>query len=101
MDSAGEPGAGAWRRREGARDSRSNTMASDASAGAGIRASSRAPGTGWPSGSSAPRPSGPVRMTMSCSVVTRPMIATGSSQRRQTSLTASHRAGSTIATIRS
>ncbi len=38
---------------------------------------------------------------MSGSSVTRPMIATGRSQRSQTALTASQRCGSTIATIRS
>ena len=38
---------------------------------------------------------------MSCSPVTRPMTATGRSQRSQTARTPSQRAGSTIATIRS
>ncbi len=99
--SAGAPGAGAARRRAGARDSRSNTIASDASAGAGIRASSTAPGTGRPSASSAPALSGPVSTTTSGSAVTRPMIATGRSHRSHTARTASQRAGSTIASIRS
>ena len=53
------------------------------------------------SASRAPVPPGPVRMTMSGSSVTRPITATGRSQRRHTASTAGHRAGSTIATMRS
>ena len=55
----GRAGGGRGAAPGGARDSRSNTIASDASARAGMRASSMAPGTGRPSASSAPRPSGP------------------------------------------
>ena len=99
--SAGAPGAGARRRRVGGRDSRWNTIAPDARAAAGIRASSRAPSTGRPAPSSAPEPSGAVSTTISGSGVTRPMTATGRSHRVHTSRTASQRAGSTIATIRS
>ncbi len=97
----GMPGAGAWRRRVGGRDARSNSIASDARARAGMRASSRAPGTGRPSASRAPVPFGPARTTMSGCSVTRPMTATGRSHRSQIARTASQRAGSTIATIRS
>ncbi len=85
IGSSGAPGAGARRRRTGGLARRSWMIASDVSAAAGIRASTRPPS----------------RTTMSRSPVTRPITATGRPQRVQTSRTAASCSGATIATIRS
>ncbi len=83
--SAGAPGAGAARRCGGALPTRAWTIASLVRARAGTRAIS----VPW------------LVTAMSPSSVTRPMTATGSPQRSQTSRTSSQRSGRTAAHIRS
>ena len=76
--------------------SRSNTIASEASARAGTRASSRAPGFGRPSAS---RP--PSTTAMSPSSVTRPITAHGIPHRAQIAAIPGRRSGRAMTTIRS